>query len=270
MELETIYNAKVIERENLHDELALIRIAPDSGQVEPFKPGQFCTIGMPPSDESAFVKPDGSPRKRPKLIRRAYSIASPATVRDYLELYVVLVGEGKLTPKLWTIEQEGRLWLDERIRGEFTLDHVPTGKDYVMISTGTGLAPFLSMLKTYRDTGRWRRLVMIHGVRLAEDLGYREELEQIAAEDDSVFYIPVCSREPEDSQWQGLRGRVNAALDDQTFRSITGFEITPADTHLFLCGNPAMIADVQETYEKRGLVTSTKKHPGNIHFERYW
>ena len=268
MVVENPLNSTVIAREDLHNELAIIKIRPDDGPVAPFKPGQFCTLGLPaPPDPD---KPANPKRKGPKLIRRAYSIASSPKVSEYLEVFVVLVSEGRLTPNLWTVPVDGKLFMDPKIRGEFTLDAIPEGKDLVMASTGTGLAPFLSMLRTHRGENRWRRLVMIHGVRNAWDLGYREELERIAAEDESVFYIPVCSREPEDSDWAGPRGRVQAVLDETVFKQHTGFTMNPQDAHLFLCGNPAMITAVQEQFEARGFVTSTKKQAGNIHFERYW
>jgi ferredoxin--NADP+ reductase len=265
-----IFNAVVIEREDLHEELAVIKIQPTDGQVSEFLAGQFCTLGLPPADGSAMTKPDGTPRSRPKLIRRAYSIASSPLVREYLEIFVVLVAEGKLTPNLWTVAAGGKLFLDPRIRGEFSLENIRKGKDMVCVSTGTGIAPFMSMLRTYRGTGRWRRFVMIHGVRQERDLGYREELERIAAEDDSLIYIPVCSREPDDSPWQGERGRVNALLEDAKFEKLTGFRMAPDESDLFLCGNPAMITDAEQMFVKRGFVTSTKTAVGNIQFERYW
>lgn len=265
-------NATINHWVDLTKELAIFRIEPDEGEVPEFEPGQFATIGLPRS-HPPIDKPDQFPKGDPrwgKLVRRAYSIASSPLERRYLELYVVVVEDGKLTPKIWNIKQGGRIWLDPRIKGDFTLDGVPDGKDLVMVSTGTGLAPYLSMLKTYRNTGRWRRFVMIHGVRLAEDLGYREEMEQIAAEDPSVTYIPTCSREPDDSPWTGVRGRCNLILDDETYEQHVGAKLTADDCHVFLCGNPDMIKQGEETLNARGFITQTKKQSGNLHFERYW
>lgn len=265
-----IFNATVVAREDLHDELAVIRLRPDSGNVPEFLPGQFCTIGMPPTDGSAWTKPDGTPRTKPKLIRRAYSVASSPLTRDHIEIYVVLVAEGKLTPSLWTVAEGGRLFVDERIRGEFTLEGIREGKDMVCVSTGTGIAPFMSMLRTYRGTGRWRHFVMIHGVRQSRDLGYREELEKIAAEDDSFIYLPICSREEEGSAWAGLRGRVDLLMHDAMFTEQTGLTLSPEQSDVFLCGNPAMINGVEEMLVARGFATTTKDKVGTIHFERYW
>ncbi len=260
------HNATLTHREDLTNELAIIRIQPDQGPVPEFEPGQFITIGLlkPPA-----AAPGPAPT-RVRLTRRAYSIASSPAVRGYVELYVVLVEKGQLTPRLWNIPVGGQLWMDNKAKGEFTLKGIPTGKDLIMISTGTGLAPYLSMLRTYRGQGRWQRLVIIHGVRLAEDLGYRAELEQISHEDPSIFYIPTVTREPADSSWQGMRGRVGVVLEDQTYQRLVGSALDPAHCHVFLCGNPDMIQSVQAQLEAKGFTTQTRDQPGQIHFERYW
>ena len=265
-------NATIRDWEDLTDELAIFRLYPDEGEVPEFEPGQFATLGLPRShppihDPEKFPPGD---RRWQKLVRRAYSIASSPRRRDSLEFYVVIVEEGRLTPKVWNLKEGGRIWLDPRIKGDFTLDGVPDGKDLVMVSTGTGLAPYISMLKTFRGTGRWRRLVMIHGVRYAEDLAYREQMEQIAAEDPSVIYIPTCSREPEGSEWAGTRGRCNLLLEEECYEEHVGAKLTPEDCHVFLCGNPDMINQGEKTLNARGFITQTKKKPGNLHFERYW
>lgn len=259
-----VLNATLIERHDLNEELAVVRIRPDWGEVDAFKPGQFAMLGFPREEAPG-------PVGKIKFIRRAYSIASSPKVRDHIELFVVLVEEGKLTPRLWTVPEGGRLWLDNRIKGEFTLDDVPNDKDLVLVSTGTGIAPFVSMLRTYHGENRWRKLVMINGVRRVRDLGYREELERIAAEDPSVVYIPLVTREPEDSHWAGLRGRVQAVLSNEgLYQELTGSRLDPEQCHVMLCGNPAMITGVEKDLHVRGFTTKTKKEPGNIHFERYW
>jgi ferredoxin--NADP+ reductase len=267
-------NATVIEREDINDELAIVRIRPDGWEIEPYKPGQFTTLGLPRQEDPDEQPKADSPRARrgrgPRLIRRAYSIASSPNNLDYLEFYLVLVQGGKLTPKLWGSDQGDRVFMDPRIKGEFTLDNVPRGKDLIMVATGTGLAPYVSMYRTYRGTGLWNRLTMVHGVRYLQDLGYREELEQAAKEDDSFFYIPTVSRAEDGEDVPGLRGRVTTAMDPKNYEKITGGKIDPETCHVFLCGNPAMITEQQETLEAKGFVTATRKQPGNIHFERYW
>lgn len=266
------FNATLIERRDLTAALAIVKVRPDSGVTPPFEPGQFATLGMPP-DESLVV-PDNSPRarrgRRHRLIRRAYSIASSAHDRDHLEFYVTLVPEGKLTTKLWTVDVGDRVWMAEQCKGTFTLDDVPEGKDLVMVATGTGLAPYMSMLRTYRGTQRWRRLVIVHGVRYASDLGYRDELEALAAAEAGFSYLPTVSREPAESGWAGLRGRVQVALEPGAFEAAVGAPLDPATCEVFLCGNPDMIDELQQVLEARGFVTDTMQEAGNLHFERYW
>ena len=264
-------NATLIRREDLTESLSIVRVRPDSGVVPRFTPGQFVRLGVPrgpaPGQPAA-----GSGRRagRVRLTRRAYSIASAPTVPDWLEFFVVRVEEGRLTPRLWEIDPGGTLWMDDTAKGEFTLDVAPPDKDLVMVSTGTGVAPFVSMLRTYRGQGRWRRFVLVNGARRVADLGYRGELEAIASEDPTVTYIPLVTLEDEGSAWEGLRGRVQTALESGTYAELVGAPLTPACCHVFLCGNPAMITDVQRLLEARGFVTDSREQRGTIHFERYW
>jgi ferredoxin--NADP+ reductase len=198
-------------------------------------------------------------------------------VRDYVEVYLVLVKQGKLTPRLWPLPLGGRLWLDPQPAGNFTLQGVPADKDLVMVATGTGLGPYMSMLRTYGPAlrcgaePRWRTAIVIHGTRLCCDLGYMHELDAMSRRDPSIKYIPIVTREPEASQWRGMRGRVHVALLPEHYERLVGAPLDPAHAHVFLCGNPDMIAGVQKDLEARGFVARDWEHPeGNIHFERYW
>lgn len=272
--VDTSLNATLIERQNLTDDLAIFKIRPDSGKVQEFKPGQFATVGLPPDvlpmegTVQAEEWANRDPNKRvPKMIRRPYSIASSPKEEDHIDLYVVLVSEGKLTPRLWTLQEGDRMFMDERIKGDFTLDPVPPDKNMVMVSTGTGLAPYVSMLRTYQGTDRWNKLVIVHGARYEPDLSYKEELEQAAAEDPSVIYIPSTTR---DESFDGYRGRVTTMFSENHVEQMAGVPLNPEQTHIFLCGNPAMIDDIEKVMVERGYVTATKKQEGQLHFERYW
>jgi ferredoxin--NADP+ reductase len=264
-------NATLVKRVLINPELALFYIKPDVGLLPEFVSGQFCTIGLPaPHDPNIPVRPDGKPR----LVRRAYSIASSPDVRDCLELFIVKVEEGKLTPRLFDLQEGARLYLDPSIKGEFTLGSLPAGKNVVFMSTGTGLAPFISMIRYHygrpADQRPWNKLCVIHGVRVAADLGYRDELTDLAKRDPNFTYLPATTREPEGSAWTGLRGRTPGLLDPETFQKLNGWQLNPSDGYIYLCGNPEMIKSVQQLLEPRGFVTHTKKQHGNIHFERYW
>jgi ferredoxin--NADP+ reductase len=126
------------------------------------------------------------------------------------------------------------------------------------------------MLRRYRGTGRWRKLTIVWGSRASTDLVYDAEFRAAAAEDPTLRYVPVLSREPETGVWSGLRGHVQVALDERTFVEACGEPLVSAGTHVLLCGNPAMIEDVRAKLEVRGFRLDTLKEPGNLHYERYW
>lgn len=251
------YNATVVDRRPLHETLFHLWIRPDGGEVAPFEPGQFVSIGRRVDE-------------RGKLMRRTYSIGSSARRRDAIELFIVHVEGGEFTS--WLREQQAgaRLWLSPKASGGFTLAGVPPDKDLVLVSTGTAIAPYLSMYRTYRDDPPWRRIVIVNGVRFARDLGFRDELEQAAADDPRLVYLPLVTRPAGDPAWAGLRGRVQTVLDPDRYAEIVGERLTPERCHVFLCGNPAMIAELEPELIGRGFTKHTRHTPGTLHLERYW
>lgn len=261
-------NATLIERRDVTPVLSIVKVRPDGGRVPPFEPGQFFRLGLPRTEADGAVAVRASGRVR--YTKRAYSVASSPLVTDHIELFVVRIEEGALTPRLWELEVGDRLWLDGEAKGEFSLSLAPPGSDLVMVATGTGVAPFVSMLRTFRGQRHWRRCVVIHGARLAADLGYDEELAATAAADPTVHFIPLATREPADSGWPGRRGRVQTVLEPAVYRELVGAELDPGRCHVFLCGNPAMIDAVETLLVARGFVTDTHEQRGNLHFERYW
>lgn len=276
-------NAVVVEKKLFHDTLGIFRIAYEGeGLKNDFEPGQFANLALMPPPEmiaaqaKAEASGDAPQRRRPgrvKLVRRAYSIASPPREKRWLEFYIVAVDQGALTPRLFDLNVGDRLFMDTKIKGHFTIQEVPDGKNLVTVATGTGLAPFLSMYKQYKDTpGRFNKFVFIHGVRVEEDLGYREELEQMAKDDPRVVYLPAVSRAPQGSDYAGYRGRVTAMFSDGTYEKAIGSKLNPDTDHVFLCGNPAMIDQLEaELVERDGFtVKSPRQKDGNLHFERYW
>ncbi len=258
----TAYNATLSARQDCSTDAAFFHVKADAGPLPEFKPGQFVTIGLSenPGDES--------PRED-ALVRRPYSLANAEGSLAEAELFISRVDDGDLTQQLWQLTAGSRVWMDQRIKGTFTLEPVPRGLDLLMISTGTGVVPYVSMLRSYRGTDRWRRFVLVNGARSSAELGFHEELLRMADEDPSLTYLPVVSREPEASGWRGLRGRVQEALTS-VFDEPAGNRVVPDRCHAFVCGNPDMIGSVSELLQARGFQTGTSNAPGNLHFEKYW
>jgi len=266
-------NATLIRREDFHDDLAVFSVKFDDHDVPAFQPGQFTTLGLPKPVDPEAEKAETTKRRRrgPAMIKRAYSIASPATQTSHLDFYIVLVEDGEFTPKLWALREGDRVFMGDKITGHFTLDGVPTGKNLIMVGTGTGLAPYRAMYHTYKHDHRWERIVVFDGCRYARDLGYLPEFQRLAEEDDRLTYLPTVTREPDDAEWPGLRGRVTDHMQPASFEQVCGFPLRPEDCSVFLCGNPQMIDQLEEELTGLGFVTKDRKHPeGNIHLERYW
>ena len=265
-------NAVLVDRVDVHPGLATLGVRLKDGTAPAFVPGQYATLGVADADG--------------RLVRRAYSVASApdaAYARDgVLRFYVVRVEGGALTPSLFDLRAGDELFLSPRLGGHFVLHEADRARDVVMVATGTGTAPFRSMLLAEQDapgsapggppagTPRGRR-ALLEGCRLAEDLGYLEELRAWAAADPGFAYLPTVTREPEGSAWDGRRGRVNALLEPAAFEAAAGFPLDPATTSVFLCGNPQMIDQAEAELTARGFTTRDRKHPrGNLVFERYW
>jgi len=259
------WNATIVRRVDVSAAVRIVWIRPDSGGVQPFEPGQFVQLGWPKPED-----PTGPAPTRVRWNKRSYSIASSPDESGAYELCLAHVSGGALTPHLFELQAGDRVWCDDAPKGHFTLERISSGRHLVCVATGTGIAPFVSMLRRYRGTGRWRKLTIVCGARESADLAYDDELRSTAASDPTVRYAAVASREPATSSWKGGRGRVQSALDDGAFPGLAGEPLTPNDTHVLLCGNPAMIDDVRALLEPRGFVLDSVKTPGNLHYERYW
>jgi ferredoxin--NADP+ reductase len=264
------YNATVIAREDINPQLLVLRIRPDGPPVE-FEPGQFLVLGLLGSEPRVMEASDEDPPIRPdRLIRRAYSIASASVEQDYLEFYVTLVASGALTPRLFSLRPGSRLFVSTKPSGFFTLDRVPDGKPVVLIATGTGLAPYMSMLRTMLGCDCQRKFVVLHGARYSWDLGYRAELESLSRVCGNLTYIPSITRPDEDPHFSGITGRVQTLVSDGVIERESGVSLRPEAADVFLCGHPGMIEAVKELLLERGYVVDTSREQGTLHVEEYW
>jgi ferredoxin-NADP reductase len=252
-------NATLVARVDLTSTVARFVVRADD-EVAAFEPGQYFALGL---------TVDG------RLLQRPYSTASPrGTTRD-LEFLVRLVRDGAFTPRLWTLRAGDRLRMG-RAKGLFLL--LPGDpRTHLFIATGTGLAPFVSMIQSLvaddaasgtagaagqpGDVSR-PRAVVVHGVSHVAELAYRDRLEEIAAGAARVRYEPVVSRpaHPANAGWTGLTGRIDAGLAGLCERHW----LTAPDTVAYLCGNPAMIAAAERILADRGFDSTS------ILSEGYW
>ena len=253
------YNASLVARTDETASLGYFTVRFD-GEATPFESGQYMTIGV-------FVE-DASTPTGTKIVQRPYSVASDPAVAgaEGYEMYVRLVQGGLFTPLLW------RLPLGHRMRmigpkGKFVLEP-DDDRTHLFISSGTGNAPFVSMMKAMIREGRPRRAVFLNGVSYAGDLGYRSLLEgwernaANGAGGYPVQYIPTVSRPSasENASWEGRWGRVEAIVGPVCDE----LGLTPDNSIAYICGNPDMILAAEETLLGRGFPEPQVKK------ELYW
>lgn len=264
-------NAILTQRIELAAGLAIFRVAPDGWPLPPFTPGQFAVLGLPASAPRVPLSDPEEQENPERFIRRAYSIASSSRAREYVEVFANLVRSGELTPRLFALPVGGRLWLGPKITGMFTLRDIPREAHLAMIATGTGLAPYMSMLRTELECGGARKIAVLHGARHSWDLGYAAELYTMQRLCPNFLYLPTVSRpEAEPAPWGGARGYVQALWTSGALERAWGFAPTPANTHVLLCGNPGMIDEMTKILEAQGFRVHGPRTPGEIHVERYW
>jgi ferredoxin--NADP+ reductase len=204
-----------------------------------------------------------------RMIRRAYSIASESRADEYLEFYLTVVMSGELTPRLFNLQIRDRVYVGPKAVGVFTLDKAP-GKHILMVATGTGLAPYMSMLRSELVCNGPRQFVIVHGARYSWDLGYRTELTGLARHCGNFHYIPVITRPQEDVTWRGRSGYLQNLIASNAIETETGLALTPDNFDIFLCGNPGMIATVIEWAAIQGFVRDRGHDIGTLHTEEYW
>ena len=266
----SLYNAVLSGREEVNAQLQILRVT-SNGSLFDFKPGQFAVLGLfgkePRVPEASYEEPMPDPAK---LIRRAYSISSASVERHYVEFYFTLITSGQLTPRLFALPYGGKLFLGPKASGLFTLDRIPAGKAVVLIATGTGLAPYISMLRTLLIGETNRRFVVLHGARYSWDLGYRGELESLARIRPNLTYIPSITRPGEDPHFRGRAGRIQALVEAGVIEKHSGVPLDPTQVDVFLCGHPEMISSIKALLTPRGFTPDQGKQAGTIHVEEYW
>lgn len=261
------YNAVVTAKILMTPDLMTLRIKADEAKNE-FVAGQYTTLGLFGSESRSVNSMVEIKESIPeKIIKRPYSIASANHDTNNFEFYISQIKSGQLTPRLFNLSLGDRLWVGSRIVGVFKLSETPVDNNIVMIATGTGLAPYISFLRSHMKDHQNTKLVIIHGAAYPWDLGYFSELEFLQNTFPNFFYLPTLLEA--DESWSGLRGSIETHLEEKLIENKTGIEINPDKTHFFLCGNPKMVENVSEFLSKFNYTKHTKKEHGALHVEEW-
>lgn len=265
------YNATVVARTDYTPSLRTYYIQPDQ-PFEPYQAGQYVTLGMESSvPRSGEVLPEMRPAQDGKMVLRAYSIASAGFETEVLQFYVAHVPGGSLTPRLWSLEPGDRLQLGRRIIGNFTMENALT-KTLVMVGTGTGIAPFLAMVRQHAVVRPDIKFVLLQGATRRSELGYLSELRALSRALPNFIYLPAISRPHLDPLWKGQTGRLTVYFQDggRLLREQAGAAIDPTESDIYLCGSPGMVRDISAMSEPLGYRKWTKTDPAALHVEEYW
>jgi len=242
------YRAKVLKRVDFAEDLWMIRV--DPGGPFSFKPGQYATLGV---------------QAEPKRIERAYSIVS-SPLENEIEFFFELVPQGELTPKLYKLQVGDQMLMRKSAKGLFTLDQKSGRTNHFLVCTVTGVAPFVSYVRTmYRA---WKestfkgehKLFILNGASKSWEFGYHDELCKFAAEVPWLKYVPTVSRPWDDANWKGEFGRVDDVL--RKYSDMWGLDGT--NSVAYLCGHPDMIENGKSMLKRIGF---TKEH---MKEEVYW
>ncbi|MDP5146850.1 ferredoxin--NADP reductase [Shewanella sp. ULN5] len=244
---------EVLERIDWNEKLFSLKI---KAAVEPYTAGQFIKLSQ--------VRDD-------KRVARAYSVVNPPG-SDYVEILAVAVEDGLLSPDLQSLNPGDNIEVTPKATGFMTLDEIPQGvlqgKHLWLLSTGTAVGPFLSMLLTDEPWQRFEKVVLVYGVRIAKDLAYLDLIKQLQAKYPHQFvFVPIVTREPfEDA----LTCRIPEAIQSGLLQQKVALDINPENSQVMICGNPGMITEAQSVLLELGLAKNLRRAPGQITVEKYW
>lgn len=223
-----------------------------------FTPGHYARLGL--------GKPGGD------IVWRPFSMVSAAGA-DHLEFLVVLVPDGEFSCRLAAIKAGDHVLVEKRSFGFLTLDQLAPGDDLWMLASGTGLGPFISILHDPATWRAYRHLVVVHSVRHASELAYRDEIEATrtspaaAGTAARLHYVPVVTRDPEAA---ALHARIPQLILDGRLEQVVGVPLESSHSRVMVCGNPELARDMRSLLGARGFAVSRRGVPGQMAFEKYW
>lgn len=222
-----------------------------------FVPGQFARLGI---------------RKEGKIVWRPYSIVS-ANYDEFLEFYSIIVPGGEFTSMLSGLKVGDELLVDKQSYGFLTTDRFESGKDLWLLSTGTGLAPFISILFDFNTWEQYEHIILVHSVRNRNELAYQELIKSFADHEyfrqwsHKLKYLQVVTREQLPNV---LNRRITDLLQTRELERHVGIDINVDRSRVMICGNPDMVEETRQLLSERGLTVSRRGQPGNLAVENYW
>jgi len=239
---------RVVENKQWTATLHSLRIEAD---IAPFEAGQFTRLALDIAGEE---------------VSRPFSLVNAPDERP-LDFYFIEVPGGVLSTELVKLQAGDSINVAPKASGLLTLKQIPAAKKLFLLSTGTGIGPFLSIIKTPEVWQQFERVTLVHAVRYMEELTYQQTI--LAAADNHAqqfSYIPIVSRELCDF---AIPGRIPAAIMNNKLELRAGGRIDD-QSHVMLCGNPDMVQDTMNVLNKRGLKKHSRREPGHISIEKYW
>ncbi len=223
-----------------------------------FTAGQFARLGV--------EKPDGS------VAWRAYSMVS-GPFDEFLEFYSIVVPGGEFTSELSRLKVGDTIFIDKQNHGFLTLSRFQGGNELWLLSTGTGIAPFLSILQDLEAWEHFDHIVLAHSVREAKELAYRDTIESLSAHEvfqdfaHKLIYLPIVTREAVPGMPQK---RLTELISSGELESRAGLAFDIDKSRFMLCGNPQMVDDTRQALKAKGFRTARQSAPGQIAVENYW
>ncbi|MEB0044576.1 MULTISPECIES: ferredoxin--NADP reductase [unclassified Pseudomonas] len=223
-----------------------------------FRAGQFARLGV--------AKADGS------TVWRAYSMVS-SPYDEFLEFFSIVVPGGEFTGELSRLEVGDTLLVDRQAFGYLTLDRFVDGRDLWLLATGTGVAPFLSILQDFEVWEKFERIILVYSVRDAQELAYQELIAQLYQRDylaeyaHKLQFIATVTRHEHPG---ALNGRITTLIDNGELERVAGVALSAEHSRVMLCGNPQMIEDTRHRLKQRDMQLSLSRRPGQVAVETYW
>jgi len=246
-----------------------------------FTAGQFVRLGIHGKDLQYFAQnyetklitseTQDKPIDLDGYVFRAYSVAS-SPYDEFIEFFSVVIPEGEFTSKVNHIQVGDSLLLNTMPFGYLTLARyqLPLPNDLWLLATGTGLAPFLSILKTIDVWQQYQRIILVYSARTSQELAYQAEIgsiKSIYGDNGAAFvFLPIVTRE---ADYAGEKARIPNLIVSGKLTQLVGQKLDKERSHVMLCGNPQMVEDTKEALKSLGL-TMNRRGEGNIAVENYW